>query len=104
ATDVTSADEVAAALDQAQERFGGVHVLVNCAGIGLAQRTVGKQGPARLDDFIRVIQVNLIGTFNCIRLAAAAMAGNAPTADGERGVIINTASVAAPRSTRRSPC
>ena len=95
AADVTSADEVAAALDQARERFGGVHVLVNCAGIGLAQRTVGKQGPARLDDFTRVIQVNLIGTFNCIRLAAAAMAGNAPTADGERGVIINTASVAA---------
>jgi len=95
AADVTSADEVAAALDQTRERFGGVHVLVNCAGIGLAQRTVGKQGPARLDDFIRVVQVNLIGTFNCIRLAATAMAANAPTADGERGVIINTASVAA---------
>jgi NAD(P)-dependent dehydrogenase (short-subunit alcohol dehydrogenase family) len=86
---------VAAALDQTRERFGGVHVLVNCAGIGLAQRTVGKQGPARLDDFVRVVQVNLIGTFNCIRLAATAMAANAPTADGERGVIINTASVAA---------
>jgi NAD(P)-dependent dehydrogenase (short-subunit alcohol dehydrogenase family) len=95
AADVTSADEVAAALDQTRERFGGVHVLVNCAGIGLAQRTVGKQGPARLDDFVRVVQVNLIGTFNCIRLAATAMAANAPTADGERGVIINTASVAA---------
>ena len=95
AADVTSADEVAAAVDQARERFGGIHVLVNCAGIGLAQRTVGKQGPARLDDFTRVIQVNLIGTFNCIRLAGAAMAANAPTDDGERGVIINTASVAA---------
>jgi 3-hydroxyacyl-CoA dehydrogenase / 3-hydroxy-2-methylbutyryl-CoA dehydrogenase len=95
AADVTSADQVAVALDQARERFGAIHVLVNCAGIGLAQRTVGRQGPAPLDDFTRVIQVNLVGTFNCIRLAAAAMAGNAPTADGERGVIINTASVAA---------
>jgi len=95
AADVTSTDQVVAALDQARERFGELHVLVNCAGIGLAQRTVGKQGPARLDDFTRVIQVNLIGTFNCVRLAATAMAANAPTADGERGVIINTASVAA---------
>src|SRR5438132_13139476 len=95
AADVTSADEVAAALDQARERFGALHVLVNCAGIGLAQRTVGKQGPARLDDFTRVIQFNLIGTFNCIWLAGPEQAGNVPTADGERGVIINTASVAA---------
>jgi len=95
AADVTNADQVGTALDQARARFGAIQVLVNCAGIGLAQRTVGKQGPARLDDFTRVIEVNLIGTFNCIRLAAAAMAGNVPTADGERGVIINTASVAA---------
>ncbi len=95
AADVTSADEVARALRQARERFGAIHVLVNCAGIGIAQRTLGKQGPARLDDFTRVIQVNLIGTFNCIRLAAAEMTENAPNADGERGVIINTASVAA---------
>jgi len=95
AADVTSADEVAQALRQAKERFGAIHVLVNCAGIGAAQKTLGKQGPARLDDFTRVIQVNLIGTFNCIRLAAAGMAENTPNADGERGVIVNTASVAA---------
>jgi NAD(P)-dependent dehydrogenase (short-subunit alcohol dehydrogenase family) len=70
-------------------------VLVNCAGIGTAMKTVGRSGPAKLEDFARVIQVNLIGTFNCIRLAAASMARNTASADGERGVIVNTASVAA---------
>jgi len=93
--DVTSADEVTAALDTALARLGSLNVLVNCAGIGTAARTVGRQGAARLEDFTRVIQVNLIGTFNCTRLAAARMAKNEPTAEGERGVIINTASVAA---------
>jgi 3-hydroxyacyl-CoA dehydrogenase / 3-hydroxy-2-methylbutyryl-CoA dehydrogenase len=93
--DVTSADEVTTALDAALARLGSLNVLVNCAGIGTAARTVGRQGPARLEDFTRVIQVNLIGTFNCTRLAAARMAKNEPTAEGERGVIINTASVAA---------
>lgn len=92
--DVTSADEVAAALRAVLDRFGGLNVLVNCAGIGTAMKTVGKAGPARLEEFTRVIQVNLIGTFNCIRLAAAHLAQNAPVA-GERGVIVNTASVAA---------
>jgi NAD(P)-dependent dehydrogenase (short-subunit alcohol dehydrogenase family) len=93
--DVTSGDEVAAALDRASAECGGLNVLVNCAGIGTAMKTYGKAGAARLEDFTRVIQVNLIGTFNCIRLAAVHMARNAPTADGERGVVINTASVAA---------
>jgi 3-hydroxyacyl-CoA dehydrogenase / 3-hydroxy-2-methylbutyryl-CoA dehydrogenase len=93
--DVTSADEVTTALDAALARLGSLNVLVNCAGIGTAARTVGRQGPARLEEFTRVIQVNLIGTFNCTRLAAARMAKNEPTAEGERGVIINTASVAA---------
>ena len=93
--DVTSAEEVTAALDAASRHCGGLNVLVNCAGIGTAMKTVGKSGPAKLEEFTRVIQVNLIGTFNCIRLAAPHMARNAPTADGERGVIINTASVAA---------
>ena len=69
--------------------------LVNCAGIGTADKTFGKRGPADLAGFARTIQVNLIGTFNCIRLAAAQMAKNAPNAEGERGVVINTASVAA---------
>src|SRR2546427_3085206 len=93
--DVTSAGEVDTALRAAAERFGGLNVLVNCAGIGNAMKTLGKAGPARLEDFTRVIQVNLIGTFNCIRLAAALMAKNTPGAEGERGVVINTASVAA---------
>ena len=93
--DVTSADDVAAALARAREHLGGVNILVNCAGIGTAMKTVGKSGPAKLEEFTRVIQVNLIGTFNCIRLVAAEMAKETPGADGERGVIINTASVAA---------
>ena len=93
--DVTSGDAVAGAVEQARAHLGGVNVLVNCAGIGTAARTVGRSGPAKLEDFTRVIQVNLIGTFNCIRLAAAAMAQNTPGPDGERGVIVNTASVAA---------
>jgi len=93
--DVTSADDVSAALDAAVTRFGGLQGLVNCAGIGTADKTFGKRGSADLAGFTRVIQVNLIGTFNCIRLAAARMAENAPNAEGERGVIVNTASVAA---------
>jgi NAD(P)-dependent dehydrogenase (short-subunit alcohol dehydrogenase family) len=93
--DVTSAEEMAGALDAVAARLGAVHVLVNCAGIGTAEKTWGKRGPAELAAFTRVIQVNLIGTFNAIRLAAAHMARNEPNAEGERGVVINTASVAA---------
>ena len=93
--DVTSADDVSAALEAAVRRFGGLQGLVNCAGIGTADKTFGKRGSADLAGFTRVIQVNLIGTFNCIRLGAARMAENAPNAEGERGVIVNTASVAA---------
>jgi 3-hydroxyacyl-CoA dehydrogenase / 3-hydroxy-2-methylbutyryl-CoA dehydrogenase len=93
--DVTSADEVTTALERAVAAGGGLNVLVNCAGIGTAMKTFGKAGPAKLEDFARVIQVNLIGTFNCIRLAAVHMARNTPNPDGERGVVINTASVAA---------
>src|SRR5216117_1639710 len=93
--DVTSSDAVDAALHTAAERFGGLNVLVNCAGIGTAMKTVGKAGPAKLEEFTRVIQVNLIGTFNCIRLAAAIMGKQVPGPDGERGVVVNTASVAA---------
>jgi NAD(P)-dependent dehydrogenase (short-subunit alcohol dehydrogenase family) len=93
--DVTSADDVTAALEAVVKRFGGLQGLVNCAGIGTADKTFGKRGSADLAGFTRVIQVNLIGTFNCIRLTAARMAENAPNAEGERGVIVNTASVAA---------
>ncbi len=95
AADVTSEAEVAAAIARAVEAFGGLHVAVNCAGVGMAMRTVTREGPMPLDLFRKVVEVNLIGTFNVIRLAAAEMARNAPTADGERGVIVNTASAAA---------
>jgi NAD(P)-dependent dehydrogenase (short-subunit alcohol dehydrogenase family) len=95
ATDVTSADSAQAAVDAAIKQFGALHGLVSCAGILGAARIVGRDGPHDLALFQKVIQVNLIGTFNMLRLAAAAMTLNPPNADGERGVIINTASVAA---------
>ena len=96
AVDVTQADSVAAAIDAVMARFGAIHIDVNCAGIGAAGRTVGRDGPLDLAAFDFVIQVNLVGTFNTLRLCAAEMAKNEPTeADGECGVIINTASVAA---------
>jgi len=94
-TDVTDAASVQNALDTAQTAFGRVYGLVNCAGIAVAEKIVGKEGPHDLDRFSKVIQVNLIGTFNLMRLAATMMAENEPLANGERGVIVNTASVAA---------
>jgi len=94
-TDVTSEADGKAAVAAAVKELGGVQVLVNCAGIGTAERTVGKEGPHNLGHFERVIKVNLIGTFNMIRLAADAMVKGMPNASGERGVIVNTASVAA---------
>jgi NAD(P)-dependent dehydrogenase (short-subunit alcohol dehydrogenase family) len=93
--DVTSAAEIQQAIAQTISRFGAVHIAVNCAGIGKAQRTITRDGVHSLDLFNRVVQVNLVGTFNVIRLAAEQMAKNPPNADGERGVIINTASIAA---------
>ena len=95
-TNVVDEDSVKAAVQAAVDEFGGLYVVINCAGIGIAQRVLGKTGPHDLGSFTKVITVNLVGTFNTIRLAAAAMAENRPvTEDGERGVIINTASVAA---------
>src|SRR5699024_866323 len=93
--DITSASSAQAALDQALEKYGQLNGLVNCAGIGGAARIVGRSGPYDLDAFNRVIQVNLIGSFNMLRLAAAIMVNNEANEGGERGVIINTASVAA---------
>ncbi|MGO9606017.1 MAG: 3-hydroxyacyl-CoA dehydrogenase [Candidatus Binataceae bacterium] len=93
--DVVSDKEVADAIAKTVAKFGGVHIAINCAGIGRAMRTITKEGPHSLDLFDKVIAVNLSGTFNVIRLAAAQMAKNQPNADGERGVIVNTASVAA---------
>jgi len=92
---VTSEDDGKAAVAFAIKEFGGLHVLVNCAGIGGAERTVGKEAPHDLAMFTRVVTVNAIGTFNMIRLAAFEMAKAGPNAAGERGVIVNTASVAA---------
>ncbi len=94
-TDVTSDAEVQLAVDNTMQTFGAVHGAVNAAGVGAAERVLGKEGPQPLANFTRVVQINLVGTFNVIRLAAAAMAKNDPNDAGERGVIVNTASVAA---------
>jgi NAD(P)-dependent dehydrogenase (short-subunit alcohol dehydrogenase family) len=94
-TDVTIEDDGRAAVEAALANFGGLQGLVGCAGIALAERTVGKSGPHPLNAFVRTVTVNLIGTFNMIRLAAAAMAKGEPNEAGERGIIVNTASVAA---------
>lgn len=94
--DVTSGDSVQAAVDAANAAHGGARILMNIAGIGSAKRIVAKDGsPAPLADFERVVRVNLIGTYNVARIAAAAMVRLEPLEDGERGVIVNTASVAA---------
>jgi NAD(P)-dependent dehydrogenase (short-subunit alcohol dehydrogenase family) len=95
-TDVTDEPAVQHAIEQAITHFGKLSVVINCAGIGLAERTLNREHlPHSMESFTRVIQINLIGTFNVIRLAAAAMANNAPNEEGERGVIINTGSIAA---------
>jgi NAD(P)-dependent dehydrogenase (short-subunit alcohol dehydrogenase family) len=94
ATDVTDEDSVAAAVAAAAEG-GRLAVAVSCAGIAPAERVLGRDGPHSLARFVAAVQVNLVGTFNVTRLAAQAMTGNDPLADGERGVIVNTASVAA---------
>ncbi len=93
--DVTQPEEVEAAVEKIVQTFGAIHIDVNCAGIGWAQRTVSRQGPHPIEPFTKVLEVNLIGTFNVIRLAADRMSRNEPNAQGERGVIINTASAAA---------
>lgn len=94
-TDVTSEADGSAAVGLALQAFGGLQGLVNCAGIAIGEKTVGKEGPHQLASFARVISINLVGTFNMIRLAADAMAKGKPNAAGERGVIVSTASVAA---------
>jgi NAD(P)-dependent dehydrogenase (short-subunit alcohol dehydrogenase family) len=95
AADVTSEESVAAAFAAAGAAHGVPRIVINCAGIGTAGRIVGRDGPMALSAFERVIKINLIGTFNVLRLAAAAMSALDPLEDGERGVIVNTASVAA---------
>lgn len=95
AGDVTDAAAVERAVDGTVQAFGALHFCFNCAGIGDPQKVIDKEGPADLERFVHVIQINLIGTFNVARLAAWAIARNEPDQEGERGVIINTASVAA---------
>ena len=95
ACDVADAKSGEAAVAKARAAHGPARVLINCAGIGIGQRIVGREGPHPLDQFARVINVNLIGSFNLMRLAAADMQKLDPQGDGERGVIISTASVAA---------
>ncbi len=94
-TDVTAPESVQQAVEAALAVFGGLHGVINCAGILIAERVLGKNGPLELAKFTRVVEVNLTGTFNVIRLAAEVMAKNEPTPGGERGVIINTSSCAA---------
>jgi NAD(P)-dependent dehydrogenase (short-subunit alcohol dehydrogenase family) len=94
-TNVADEAAVQQAVATAVATFGALHGAISCAGIGVAEKTVGKDGPHVLASFKKVIEVNLIGTFNVIRLAAAQMSGQEPHASGERGVLINTASIAA---------
>lgn len=94
-TDVSDETAVKAAVDFAVSTFGGLRGAINCAGIGTAEKTLGSSGPHSLASFERIIRVNLIGTFNLLRLAAAEIARQEPAESGERGVIINTASIAA---------
>jgi 3-hydroxyacyl-CoA dehydrogenase / 3-hydroxy-2-methylbutyryl-CoA dehydrogenase len=94
-TDVTDNDDVNRALSSIEERFGGIHFLVSCAGTGIAQRTVSKEGPHPLKSFEWLVKLNLVGTFNVASKAASLMSKNEPNEEGERGVIVNVASVAA---------
>ena len=94
-TDVTDEKSAHAAIDMAVHELGGLYGVINCAGVAVGKKVLGKNGPHELESFAKTIQVNLIGTFNVIRLAAAVMKWNEPVGSGERGVIVNTASVAA---------
>lgn len=94
-TDVTDEENVKQTIAKALAHFGALHGTINCAGIGPGERVLGRNGVHRLETFSKVIQINLIGTFNVLRLAAEAIQNNEPEASGERGIIINTASVAA---------
>ena len=94
-TDVASERDASAAVAAALQSFGHLHVLVNCAGVAPAEKILGRDGPHRLDSFARAVNINLVGAFNMMRLAAEAIAKEEPGEDGERGLIVNTASIAA---------
>lgn len=94
-TDVADENSVKEGVSKTMETFGAIHSVINCAGIGIPAKVVGKKGPMPLEQFTKTIQINLVGTFNVTRLAAVHMIENEPNAEGERGVVINTSSVAA---------
>jgi len=94
-TDVTDEKTVQDAVDKTMDALGAIHVAINCAGVGTPAKVLGKEGPMDMAQFNRVVQINLMGTMNVVRLAAAKMMENTPNEDGEKGVVINTASVAA---------
>lgn len=94
-TDITKEEDVQAAINKTVEAFGAVHIAVNCAGVGIPAKVLGKEGPMSMDHFNKVVQINLIGTMNVVRLAAEKMVNNQGNDDGEKGVVINVASVAA---------
>ena len=94
-TDITKEEDVQAAMDKTVEAFGAIHIAVNCAGVGIPAKVLGKEGPMPMAHFNKVVQINLIGTMNVVRLAAEKMVENQGNDDGEKGVVINVASVAA---------
>ena len=94
-TDITKEEDVQAAIDKTVETFGAIHIAVNCAGVGIPAKVLGKEGPMSMNHFNKVVQINLMGTMNVVRLAAEKMVKNQGNDDGEKGVVINVASVAA---------
>ena len=94
-TDITDEANVQAAIDKTIETFGAIHIAVNCAGVGIPAKVLGKEGPMTMDHFNKVVQINLMGTMNVVRLSAEQMVKNQGNEDGEKGVMITTASVAA---------
>jgi len=94
-TDVTDEASVRRSIEEALQSFGGLHGAINCAGMASAEKVLGREGPHSLESFAKVVQINLVGTFNVVRLVAEVMVNNKPAESGERGVIVNTASVAA---------
>ena len=94
-TDITKEEDVQAAIDKTVDVYGGVHIAVNCAGVGIPAKVLGKEGPMSMNHFSKVVQINLIGTMNVVRLAAEKIVKNQGNDDGEKGVVINVASVAA---------
>ena len=94
-TDITREKDVQSALKKTVETFGAVNIVINCAGVGIPAKVLGKEGPMKMDHFNKVVQINLMGTMNMVRLSAEVMVKNQGNEDGEKGIVINTASIAA---------